>query len=90
MRRYAAILAAAMRKVAASAERYAIPECPKASGYLRTFHLRRADAKDPEAMRQSVHVLCYRTPQRGVIEIVRVLDARDEPRLYLKDDDSDD
>jgi toxin ParE1/3/4 len=83
-RRYAAILAAAMRKVAAD------PEGPTTRGRgelmrgLRSFPIRHATVNDPASkVRRPVHVLYYREVGPGHIEILRVLHERMEPSRHF-------
>lgn len=85
-RRYAALLAAAMRKLAAE------PEGPTTRGRdelrpgIRSFHLRRARGAEPAGrVRRPVHVLYYRAVIPGLIEIVRVLHERMEPSRPLSE-----
>jgi toxin ParE1/3/4 len=86
-RRYAAIIAAAMRKVAAD------PKGPATRGRaelltgIRSFHVRYARSHDPEAkVRRPVHVLYYRAVAPDLVEIVRVLHDRMEPSRHLGTD----
>ena len=79
-RRYAAVLAAAMRKVAAVPEGPTTRDRVELSRGIRSFHLRNARARDAEAkVRRPVHVLYYRVVRPGLVEIVRVLHERMEP-----------
>lgn len=85
-RRYAALLAAAMRKLAAE------PEGPTTRGRdelrpgIRSFHLRHARGAEPAGrVRRPVHVLYYRAVIPGLIEIVRVLHERMEPSRPLSE-----
>ncbi|HTT81054.1 MAG TPA: type II toxin-antitoxin system RelE/ParE family toxin [Stellaceae bacterium] len=83
-RRHAALLSAAMRKIAAE------PLGPTTRGRdelrpgVRSFHLRQAGGADLEGqVRRPVHVLYYRTITPDLIEIVRVLHERMEPSRHL-------
>jgi len=84
-RRYAAILAAAMREVAANPEGPATRDRSELVTGVRSFHVRHARSDDPDInnVRRPVHVLYYRVPRRGLIEIVRVLHERMEPSRHL-------
>jgi toxin ParE1/3/4 len=83
-RRYAAILAAAMRKVAVDPEGPATRERTDLLPGIRSFHIRHARAQDLETrVARPVHILYYRVIKPGLIEIVRVLHDRMEPRRYL-------
>ena len=82
-RRYAAIIAAAMRRVAADPEGPATRDRAELSPGIRSFHLRHARGDDPEAkVRRPAHVLYYRAVAPGLIEIVRVLHERMEPSRH--------
>ena len=83
-RRYAAILAAAMRKVAAEPEGPATRDRTELMPGIRSYHIRHARGDDPEArVRRPAHVLYYRVVRAGPIEIVRVLHDRMEPNRHL-------
>lgn len=83
-RRYAAVLAAGMRKVAAEPEGPTTRERMELSRGVRSFHLRHARAAETEArVRGPVHVLYYRVVRPGLVEIVRVLHERMEPSRYI-------
>lgn len=85
-RRYAAALVEAMREVASRPDGpLTQPRAELAAG-LRSFHIRHAplDA-GPSKVKRPVHVLYYRVAARGVIEIVRVLHERMEPRRHFRE-----
>ena len=83
-RRYAAVLAAGMRKVAAEPEGHATRDRVELSRGIRSFHLRNALAGKAEAqVRRPVHVLYYRVVGPGLVEIVRVLHERMEPSRHV-------
>ena len=85
-RRYALLLAAAMRTVAANPEGPLTQPRNELSPGLRSLHLRHARVNAPPAkVKKPVHVLCYRATQPGVIEIVRVLHERMEPSRHFDD-----
>jgi toxin ParE1/3/4 len=76
-RRYASILAAAMREVAANPEGLTTQARPELAPGLRSFHLRHARSDDPNAkVRRPVHILYYRAISSELIEFVRVLHER--------------
>jgi toxin ParE1/3/4 len=84
-KRYAAVLADAIRQVADE------PEGPltkrrtdlRYSG-IRSFHVRYARrSAEGATARRPVHVLYYRVAGEVVIEIIRVLHERMEPSRYL-------
>jgi len=83
-RRYAAVLAAAMRSVAAVPEGPLTRDRTELLSGLRSFHLRHAHSNEPGAkVRSPVHLLYYRVAGPDLIEIVRVLHERMEPSLHL-------
>ena len=83
-RRYAAILAAAMRRVAADPNGPAMRDRAELSPGIRSFHVRHARSDNPEAkVRRPVHVLYDRTVAPDLIEIVRVLHERMEPSCHV-------
>jgi toxin ParE1/3/4 len=83
-RRYAALLAAAIRQVAAEPEGLATRRRDELRPGIRSVHLRHARKADPEAkVRRPVHVLYYRVITSDLIEIVRVLHERMEPSRHL-------
>lgn len=83
-RRYAAVLAAGMRKVAAEPEGPATRDRMELSRGIRSFHLRHARAGESGAqVKGPVHVLYYRAVRPGLVEIVRVLHERMEPSRHL-------
>ena len=85
-RRYALLLAAAMRTVAANPEGPLTQSRNELSPGLRSFHLRHARVNAPQAkVKKPVHVLYYRAIQPGLIEIVRVLHERMEPSRHFED-----
>jgi toxin ParE1/3/4 len=82
--RYAAVLAAAMRQVAAEPDGPLTKNRPDLRSGIRSFHVRHARRSAQGAtVRRPVHVLYYRVAQAGVIEIVRVLHERMEPSRHL-------
>ena len=83
-RRYAALLAAAMRKAAGDPEGPTTRDRRQLSPGLRSFHARHARHDDPKAkVKQPVHVLYYRAVASDLIEVVRVLHERVEPTLHI-------
>ena len=86
-RRYAALLAAAMRRVAAEPEGPTTKDRAELSRGIRSFHLRHVRVDKLEAkVRRPVHVLYYRVVRSGLVEIVRVLHDRMEPSRYIDTD----
>jgi toxin ParE1/3/4 len=83
-RRYAAILAAAMRRIAANPKGPATRDRGELSPSVRSFHIRHARRDTAGAkVRRPVHVLFYRTLSPDLVEIVRILHERMEPGLHL-------
>ena len=82
--RYAAVLADAMRQVAAEPNGPLTKKRPDLRGGIRSFHVRYARrSADTAKVRSPVHVLYYRIAQEGVIEIIRVLHERMDPSRHL-------
>ncbi len=83
-RRYAALLAAAMRQAAADPDSRMTRERDELLRGLRSLHLRHVRGGDPSArVKQPVHILYYRAVAPGLIEIVRVLHERMEPSRHV-------
>ena len=83
-RRYAALLAAAMNKVAADPEGLTTRSRPELAPGIRSLHIRNARGEEPQGkVRKPVHVLYYRVLNLGLIEIVRVLHERMEPSRHI-------
>jgi toxin ParE1/3/4 len=88
--RYATLLAAAMRMVAANPDGPLTQARNELSHGLRSFHLRHARGIAPQAnVKKPVHVLYYRATQSGIIEIVRVLHERMEPSRHFTESTDD-
>jgi len=82
--RYATLLTAAMRRVAADPEGPATRDRAELLSGVRSFHIRHARGDAPDATaRRPVHVVYFRAIAPGLIEIVRVLHDRTEPRRHL-------
>ena len=82
--RYAAVLAAAMRQVAAEPDGPLTKKRPDLRSGIHSFHVRYARRSAGGAkVRRPVHVLYYRVAEEGVIEIVRVLHERMDPSRHL-------
>jgi len=83
-RRYAALLAAAIRKVAANPQGPTTRDRAELRPGIRSLHIRLASPDEPIAkVGKPVHVLYYRLAAPGLIEIVRVLHERSEPGRHL-------
>src|SRR5437588_530565 len=82
-RRYREILSAAMRNVARDPAGPLTRERSELARGMRSFHVRHARGSDPN-VKNTVHVLFYRTIEPGLIEIVGVLHERMEPRRHVR------
>ena len=82
--RYAALLIAAMRRVAERPEgRLTVNQSALRPG-LRSFHIRHSRNESREAAVASpVHVLFYRVAEPGIVEIIRILHDRMEPGRHV-------
>lgn len=82
--RYAQLLVATMRKIAADPEGPTTRNRNDLLPGVRSVHLRHAQReRRARSVRQPVHVIYYRIGQPGVVEIVRVLHERMEPSQHL-------
>ena len=82
--RYRALLTAAMRRVAAEPEGASTAHRDELLAGIRSFHIRHSRDESREApVANPVHVIFYRAVQPGIVEIVRVLHDRMEPRLHI-------
>jgi toxin ParE1/3/4 len=89
--RYAALLAEAMRQVAAEPHGPLTRKRPDLRSGIRSFHVRHARRSAEGAkVRRPVHVLYYRVAQEGVIEIVRVLHERMDPNRHIDEPPTED
>jgi toxin ParE1/3/4 len=83
-RRYAAVLAAAMRQVAAGPDGPTTRDRGDLSHGIRSFHLRNARAAKAQAqVRRPAHVVYYRIVRPDLVEVVRVLHERMEPSRHV-------
>ena len=90
-RRYAAILAAAMRQVAAEPHGPLTKRRPNLRSSVRSFHVRYTRrSADTAKVGRPVHVLYYRVAEEGAIEIIRVLHERMEPSRHLDEPSTED
>ncbi len=84
--RYAALLAAAMRRLLGDPQGPATRQRAELAPDLRSFHIRHARGGRKPKVGRPVHVIYYRVVQPELIEIVRVLHERMEPRLHISED----
>jgi toxin ParE1/3/4 len=82
--RYRACLTAAMRRVAAEPEGFSTLDQAALFPGARSFHIRHSRDESREApVAKPVHVIFFRMTRSGVIEIIRVLHDRMEPRVHI-------
>lgn len=82
--RYRALLTAAMRRVANEPEGALTTDRADLLPGIRSFHIRYSRKESREArVAKPVHVLLYRMRRPGLIEIVRVLHERMDPRQHI-------
>jgi len=79
--RYAALIAAAMRRTAAEPYGRLTRAHPELVPGVRSFHVRHL--RHGHGVGAPVHVLYYRPTSAGPIEIVRVLHERMDPQRHL-------
>jgi toxin ParE1/3/4 len=83
--RYRGCLAAALRCVAADPEGRSTADRSELVSGVRSFHIRHSRDESREApVTSPVHVIFYRVAQPGIVEIVRVLHDRMEPRRHIE------
>jgi toxin ParE1/3/4 len=83
-RRYAALIATAMRQVANDPEGRATRSRDDLLRDVRSFHVRHARAGDVKSkVKKPVHILYYRAVAPGVVEIVRILHEHMEPSRHV-------
>jgi toxin ParE1/3/4 len=82
-RRYAELLARAIRRVAAEPEGGTTRARTEIAPGMRSFHIRQARQVNPGTrVRRPVHVLYFRLIRPGLVEITRVLHERMEPSRH--------
>jgi toxin ParE1/3/4 len=83
--RYRACLSAAIRRVATEPDAPSTMDRAELVQSVRSFHIRhsRDESREPPVA-NPVHVIFYRVATAGIIEIVRVLHERMEPRRHLE------
>lgn len=82
-RRYAHVLAAAMRMVANDPEGPLTRERDDLLRGVRSFHIRHARGQSQSRVKAPVHIIYYRAVEPGLIEIVRVLHDHIEPCRHI-------
>jgi toxin ParE1/3/4 len=82
--RYRALLAAAMRRIAAAPLGASTVDRGELFAGVRSFHIRHSRNESREApVGDPVHVIFFRPLGPGLIEIVRVLHERMEPSRHI-------
>lgn len=82
--RYAALLLAALRRVAEDPEGRSTLDRGELKPGIRSFHIRHSRGESGETpVANPVHVIFYRLAQPGLVEIVRVLHDRMEPSRHI-------
>ena len=84
--RYEALLAAAIRQLAARPDGPLTRERNELARGLRGFHLRNARVEGPVRVRNPVHVIYYRIGGDGVIEIAAILHERMDAASRLNEE----
>ena len=83
--RYRALIAAALRRIAADPHGRATADRPELGAGIRSFHVRHSRGESREAaVANPVHVVFFRVGDAGVVEIVRVLHDRMEPGRHIE------
>jgi toxin ParE1/3/4 len=82
--RYAALVLAALRRVAENPEGRATHDCGDLQPGFRSFHIRHSRNESREApVATPVHVIFYRVAEAGIVEIMRVLHERMEAERHI-------
>lgn len=85
-RRYAALIAMAMRQVASDPEGPTTRDRSEIRRGVRSFHVRHTRLADLEPkVKRAVHIIFYRAIRPGSVEIVRVLHERMEPSRHISE-----
>lgn len=79
--RYASLLAAALRIIAAEPQGTATRDRGELLSGLRSFHLRHVASRG--AVARPVHVVYFRVTRTRVVDIIRVLHERMDPQAHL-------
>jgi toxin ParE1/3/4 len=82
--RYAVLLLAAMRRVAEDPQGRSTLDRSELRPGIRSFHIRHSRGESREGpVANPVHVIFYRAVRPGLVEIVRVLHDRMEPKRHV-------
>ena len=83
--RHRALLAGAMRRIAADQQGRSTVDRGELADGLRSLHIRHSRAESREApVGDPVHVIFYRAAEPGLVEIVRVLHERMAPSRHIE------
>jgi toxin ParE1/3/4 len=82
--RYSALLLAAMHRVAEDPQGRSTSDRSDLRPDIRSFHIRHSRDESRAPVVNPAHVIFYRVIDAGLVEIVRVLHERMEPRLHLR------
>jgi toxin ParE1/3/4 len=79
-----ALLSAALRRIAADPQGRSTVDHGDLFAGVRSFHIRHSRSESGEPpVGKPVHVIFYRASEPGLVEIVRVLHERMEPRRHV-------
>lgn len=82
--RYRALLAAAIRRIAADPSGHLTVRRTELHEGTRSFHIRHSRSESVEApVGDPVHVIFYRVVEPGLVEAIRVLHERMDPSLHI-------
>tara|TARA_R110000751_G_scaffold40910_2_gene96490 strand:- start:4902 stop:5246 length:345 start_codon:yes stop_codon:yes gene_type:complete len=83
--RYAALLLAALRRIAKNPEGGATSARPELHPNVRSFHIHHSRTESNAApISNPVHVTFYRTTEPSIVEIIRILHDRMEPSRHFE------
>ncbi len=88
--RHRALLTAALKRIAADPQGRSTGDRGELAEGVRSFHIRHSRAESLEApVADPAHVIFYRAPEPGLVEIARVLHERMDASRYLGADAED-
>jgi toxin ParE1/3/4 len=82
-RRYATLIMAAVKRIAADAEARPSREHPDIGIGIRSFHMRHLRNTSGSAVKRPAHILFYRRIDSGPLEIMRILHERMDPAHHI-------
>jgi toxin ParE1/3/4 len=83
-RRYGATLGAAMRLLATEPETPLSRSRNDIAAGIRSFHIKRVRLPAADAVNRPAHILFYRVAEDQVLEVVRILHERMDPRRHFQ------